>query len=91
VRAAVGREVVIAVYTMGRWAAFISPSVTLHVPLAPMDGDAEHICTVYHDGTHDLPNPQRVIGWSPATMWVDMIKYVDERHADDCDKEDEKR
>jgi len=79
---------VIAVYTRGRWSAFISPTATLHVPLAPMDGDAEHMVTVICEG-HPTLALQRMIGWNAQKMWAEMIKYVDTRHADDRHTGDE--
>lgn len=73
---------VIATYTKGRWSAFISPTAALHVPLAPMDGDAEHMVTIICSG-HATLAKQRMIGWSPESMWKTAIEYVDERHEDD--------
>lgn len=80
----------IAVYTKGRWSAFISPTAALHVPLAPMDGDAEHMVTVICPGHATLAR-QRMIGWNAEGMWKDMVKYVDQRDADDRegDEDDE--
>lgn len=74
----------IATYTQGRWSAFISPTAALHMPLAPMNGDEEHMLTVICPGHPELEE-QRTIGWAADDMWNFAIKYVDERHADDME------
>jgi hypothetical protein len=84
----VGSQVVIATYTKGRWSVFISPTAALHVPLAPMDGDAEHMVTIICPG-HETLSKQRMIGWNPESMWDGAVKYVDERDADDEKDEDD--
>jgi hypothetical protein len=76
---------VIATYTKGRWSAFISPTAALHVPLAPMDGDAEHMVTCICEG-HPTLALQRMIGWNARGMWMDAMDYVNERNADDKEK-----
>jgi hypothetical protein len=73
---------VIATYTRGRWSAFISPTVELLVPLAPMDGDAEHLVTILCPG-HPTLSTQQMIGWDAEGMWKNAIEYIDDRHTDD--------
>jgi len=72
----------IATYTQGRWSAFISPTAELHIPLAPLDGDDEHMLTIICPD-HPTLAVQRMIAWNAQNMWSFAIEYVDERHADD--------
>lgn len=75
----------IAVYTRGRWAGFISPTPYAYVTFTPANGDDEHIVNIYYEGEDTLPNPQQVIGWAPESMWALMLEYVNER--DEADQE----
>jgi hypothetical protein len=66
----------IAVYGRGRWTAFLSPQFPYE----------SHIAQIYYEGEGDLPNPQQMIGWTPDSMIVSMIEYVNARAADDREK-----
>ena len=78
----------IATYTKGRWSAFISPTVALMVPLAPIDGDEEHMVTIICPD-HPMLARQRMIGWNAEGMWAETVSYIDARYADDERKDDD--
>lgn len=72
----------------GRWTAFLSPSAYYsHTGMMPVDGDGEHIVSIYFEYhrelDNDLPSPQSMIGWDVDGMWKSAIEYIEERHAED--------